>query len=355
MSSVQYRAQLERKRKQRADVEKRLGEYRKKETVKRSGAARARAAADKSTVPSHIANKRREAERLENEAAIAGKEAGRLQDRAAAIAHEELRLQSRLNSAERSEADAAERKRKREQQKEDRSRIAENGVMRRRIDQAETVAKQAMRNLPTPKSERLRILLLGSSSEGDLRIGREQKRIRAAVESALHRDLVELDVRPSATTDDLLDGITKFRPHIVHFSGHSDDDLIMFEREQDEHHEGLEVSAKAFISAVKATDQPPLLVLLNSCNSARQIDRIVEEVAPFAIGMADEIDDGDAITYAAQFYAAIANGQSVRSSHLSAQAALELGGLEGADLPTLASASDVDPATTVLVKPAVAS
>jgi hypothetical protein len=30
------------------------------------------------------------------------------------------------------------------------------------------------------------------------------------------------------------------------------------------------------------------------------------------IGMADEIDDGDAIAYAAQFYATVANGQSIR-------------------------------------------
>jgi hypothetical protein len=31
-------------------------------------------------------------------------------------------------------------------------------------------------------------------------------------------------------------------------------------------------------------------------------------VVPFAIGMADNIEDGDAINYAAQFYAAVANG-----------------------------------------------
>jgi len=92
-------------------------------------------------------------------------------------------------------------------------------------------------------------------------------------------------------------------------------------------------------------------VLLNSCNSASQIDDLVAEVVPFAIGMADEIDDGDAITYAAQFYAAVANGQSIKSAHLSAQAALELAGLSGADLPTLAWAGDVDPTSTILVQP----
>jgi hypothetical protein len=111
------------------------------------------------------------------------------------------------------------------------------------------------------------------------------------------------------------------------------------------------VSARAFAKAIQATDDPPLLVLLNSCKSASQIDDLVARVVPFAIGMADSIDDGDAINYAAQFYAAIANGQSINASHLSGQAALELAGLDGAELPTLAWAADVDPTATILVKP----
>ncbi|BDA63846.1 hypothetical protein MANAM107_06800 [Actinomyces capricornis] len=68
--------------------------------------------------------------------------------------------------------------------------------------------------------------------------------------------------------------------------------------------------------------------------------------------MADSIADGDAINYAAQFYASVANGQSVRSAHLAGQAALELAGLDGPELPTLAAAPGVDPATTILVWPA---
>jgi hypothetical protein len=351
MSASQYRGQLDRKRKQRYEAEKKAGEYRNKETAKRSAAAKSRAAADKATSPSTATSRRREAERYENDAAAAGKEASRWQDKVSAYSKEELTLQNRVTAAERTEADAAERKRKREQQQTDRLRAAEAAAINRRIGHAEELTSTMLRSLPAPKPERLRILILGAASEGDLRVGREQKRIRAAVESALHRDLVALDVRPAATTSDLLDGITKFRPHVVHFSGHSNEDLIVFERDQDELHEGVIVSARAFASAVKATDDPPLLVLLNSCKSAAQIERLVEEVAPFAIGMADEINDGDAITYAAQFYAAVANGQSIQSAHFSAQAALELGGLQGAELPTLAWAADVDPSNTVLVKP----
>lgn len=82
-------------------------------------------------------------------------------------------------------------------------------------------------------------------------------------------------------------------------SSHSNEDLIVFENEQDAPHEGVIVTARAFAKAIEATDDPPLFVLLNSCKSAVQIDDLVARVVPFAIGMADSIDDGDAINYAA--------------------------------------------------------
>ena len=351
MSASQYRGQLERKRKQRVDAEKKAGDYRSKESTKRAEATKARQAAAKTKSEATTKSKLREAERKDKEAETAAKEAGRWQTRATGYAKEESSLQTKLARAERSEADAAERRRKREQQQADRRAAAEKAALDSRISQTESAVDHALRQLPAPKPEKLRVLILGASSEGELRVGREQKRIRSAVESALHRDQIDLDVRPAATTADLLDGITKFRPHVVHFSGHSDDDLIWFEDEQDEPHEGVIVTATAFANAIRATDDPPLLVLLNSCNSASQIDALVEQVVPFAIGMADEIDDGDAINYAAQFYASIANGQSINSAHLAGKVRLELDGLDGAELPTLAWAPDVDPAATILVKP----
>lgn len=355
MSASQYRSQLERKRKQRNEAERKAGEYRTKESSKRADAVKARQTAAKTKSDATAKSKMREADRREKEAESASKEAGGWQSKAAKYATEESTLMSKLARAESAEADSAARKQKRDQQQTERRRLSENSSMKSRIAMTEATVDAALRQLPAPKSESLRVLLLGASSEGDLRVSREQKRIRAAVESALHRDQIELDARPAATTEDLLDGITKFRPHVVHFSGHSNEDLIVFEDEMDQPHAGVIVTASAFARAVQATDDPPLLVILNSCNSAAQVDDLVQRVVPFAIGMADTIGDGDAIIYAAQFYAATANGQSIKSSHLSGQAALELAGLEGADLPTLAWASDVDPAATILVKPSATS
>lgn len=350
MSASQIRSQLERKRKQRIDAEKRVGEFRNKESQKRADAAKARSGAAKSSSESTARSKLGESERREREAETAGKEAGRWQLKVSGYAREESSLASKLAQAERSEADAAERKRVRERTIAARKAAADRSVLESRIGRTESTIELIVQQR-TPKPEKLRVLILGASSVSDLRVGREQKRIRSAVESALHSDLIELDVRPAATAGDLLNGITKFRPHVVHFSGHSDDDIIVFEDEVDQPHAGVAVSARAFAHAIEATDDPPLLVLLNSCNSAAQIDDLVARVIPFAIGMADEIEDADAINYAAQFYAAIANGQSISSSHRSGRAALELAGLAGADLPTLAHTPFADPTTTALVRP----
>lgn len=349
MTANQYRSQLQRKRVQRADAEKKAGEFRKKEADKRSAASKARLAATKSSSSSTVTSKIREANRYEDEANRAGHEVARWQAKAAALSKEESDLQGRLSKAEQAELAAAERSRVREQQTAERAERARRALVENRINMSEARLTAAINELRAPKHEKLRILMLAASSEGDLRVGREQKRIRAAVESALHRDLVELDVRPSATASDLLDGITKFRPHVVHFSGHSNDELIVFENDIDAKHKGVVVSATAFANAVAATDEPPLLVLLNSCHSASQIQHLVESVAPFAIGMSDSIGDGDAITYATQFYAAVANGQSIFSAHASGQAAVQLAGLPGHDLPTLACTDGADPTSTWLV------
>lgn len=351
MGANLYRGQLDRKRQQRIDADKKAGEFRSKESKKRAEAVKARQTASKTTSSSTARTKRNEAERRDKEAATAGKEANRWQKKASDYLKEEGTLQSKLTRAVQAELDAAERQRKREQQQAERTAAVNQATLESRISLTETAIDHTVRQLRKAKQEKLRVLLLGASAEGDLRVAREQKRIRAAVESSLHRNLIEIDVRPAATSSDLLDGITKFRPHVVHFSGHSNEDLIVFEDDRDDLHQGVAVTARAFALAIKATDDPPLLVLLNACRSAAQIDGIVADVVPFAIGMVDSIDDGDAINYAAQFYAAVANGQSIRSSHLSGQAALELAGLAGADLPVLAWAVDVDPGTTILVKP----
>ncbi|MFJ5842730.1 hypothetical protein ACIQGO_39405 [Streptomyces shenzhenensis] len=350
MQASYYRREFERKSKARADADKKVGEYRRKEADKRTAASKARAAAARFKNANTAKSKLREADRCEKQANDAASEAASWSAKVAKFGREAAEAQTKLAKAEASERQAAERTRQREQEQAERRAAAERRQVHSRLAATEEQVTDVLRELRAPKPEKLRVLMLGAASAGDLRVSREQARIRNAVERALHRDLVELDAHPAATTDHLLDGLTRFRPHVVHFSGHSETDLIVFEKDIDKPHPGAIVTARAFASAIKAADDPPLLVLLNACHSAAQIGDLVE-VVPFAIGMADKIDDTDAITYAARFYAAVANGQSIEAAHNMGRAKLELDGLPSHELPTLECAPDVVAAGAFLVKP----
>lgn len=162
--------------------------------------------------------------------------------------------------------------------------------------------------------------------------------------------LVRIDHRPASTCSDLLDGLTQFRPHVVHFSGHGNEAILMFDTGSDTRGAGQPVTAEAFARAVSAVDAPPTLVVLNACRSGDQLSRLVGAV-PVGIGMSDSIGDADGMAFAARFYATIADGQSVESAYRVAKSQMELSGLADHDLPVLASADGVDPALMVLVMP----
>ncbi|MGW4101618.1 hypothetical protein [Streptomyces sp. NPDC004976] len=95
------------------------------------------------------------------------------------------------------------------------------------------------------------------------------------MQSATHRDLIELEAHPAATFVVFLDAPPRFRPHIVHFAGHRAQDLIAFEKDEDRRHEGATVSAGAFADAIAAADDKSLLVLLNS-HSAAQTANVID-------------------------------------------------------------------------------
>ncbi|MEU7190308.1 hypothetical protein [Streptomyces sp. NPDC045369] len=315
MNASYYRSQLDRKNKARADAEKKVGEFRKKEADKRAKATKEKAAAAKASSQGTVNSKQRAAQRYENEANKAGQDASTWSAKVGKLSKEAADLSAKLAKAEQAERAAAEKARQREQQKRERRAAAEQQKLESRLSTAEGQVRTVMRELRAPKPEKLRVLLLAAASAGDLRVGQEQQRIRAAVQSATHRDLVDLDLHPAATADVFLDALTG-----------------------------------AFARAIAAVDDKPLLVLLNSCPSAAQTGKLVDTV-PFAIGMSDSIGDVDAITYAARFYAAVADGQSVQAAHLLSRAAIEMNGLLDRDLPTLACAADVDLSATKLVTP----
>lgn len=350
MSASQIARELDRAQKAKTEAEKKTGEYRTLESQKRRAAEKAAEAARKTRSESTRRMKLSEHDRRLKEAQDAGTKATQWQRKWSDAAKKVGDLTTRLTKAQSDEAAKAEKKRAVEHDKVMAGLKREQVLLKARLVETGDSVVALERRLPTPVAEKLRILVLTSDPEGGLRLGREQKRISRAVQQAVHRDWVEFDFRPAATPEDLLEGLTEFSPHVLHFSGHSNEEIVLFEEDQDGSNPGRSISAATLSRALAAVDTPPSLVVLNSCKSAGQLNTLTEGGIPFVVGMLDSINDTDAIVFSARFYATIANGQSLASAVATGQVALEMAGLAGSELPILAHAEDVDPSGLFLVK-----
>ncbi|GAA4475199.1 CHAT domain-containing protein [Phytohabitans houttuyneae] len=222
------------------------------------------------------------------------------------------------------------------------------GPARTQVDHLDLVVRAPAGNAGSPAPEALRILYITAAPAGDLRLDQEIRSVKAAVRSATGRDRVDIHHLPAATSSDLFDGLTRFRPHAVHFSGHANESMLLLDSGRDTRENGRRISAEAFAAALSAVDEPPAIVVLNACNSEPQLGRLVGS-ARIAIGMSDRVTDPAAINFASRLYAAIAEGQSVLGAFRVAKAEMRMNGFEDADLPILTQAVGVNPGTTVLV------
>ncbi|MFB6931281.1 SAV_2336 N-terminal domain-related protein [Streptomyces chartreusis] len=331
-----YRIWLETKNEDRANAGEKASEFRRREADHRARAARERTAAGKTKNVNNQRSRLRNAQLFEDRADKAARDAQIWSAKAAQYGSEAARLGARLAQLTKAERDAG-------------LAAAGEAATRTYASVEDGHVRTVRKELRRPRPEKLRVLLLGAASDSGLRVGREQQRILAAVRSATHRDLVEFVSRPAAA-DAFSDALHQFRPHIVHLSGGSAQDLIALEQGNEGFHDQPMLSPDVFARATAAADDKPLLVLLNRSFSAAQIIRLVDAV-PFVISMSDSIGDVDATTYAARFYAAIAAGETVQAAHLLSRTAVEMSGLPDHYMPVLNCATDVNSRTTKLVTP----
>lgn len=371
-TSAQVRRKLADVAQKRAKVDKDLSDAERRKATKEADAHRKNAQAARATSASTAAMYGRQAASSRDAAVSEGKKIALLSQKRSELSKEEARLSKDLQTALDREAaaqrQAAERDRRAREQEDRRRETQRRNDERRRqdellrleqqhladrlathvlIDGAERRLTDRIASLREPRRENLRILYATATPEGDLRVSQEVRRVKAAVRSALHRDAVEIEIAPDVTASDLLDYLTTFRPHIVHFSGHANADVLVFD---DGGVEGAEhaIPIDAFMRAMSSPDQPPSLVVLNACESATNLEHLLAGV-PLAIGMAAPVGDPDAITFATRFYRGIADGQSVQGAMAMARADMELNGMEDYELPTLIAAPGIDPAAVYLV------
>jgi hypothetical protein len=338
----------------RSAEERKVADARKRQTKKESDAASYRSKAARTPSDATRRSHLRNADAAERAALSEANKVSQHTGKIASLAKKEADQAKRPDAAEKRDAAASERARRRQEQEARRARELERQDDLTQVAGLVSAAEERLAGqvaaLRAPKPELLRVLYVTASPAGDLRVDEEIRRVKAAVRAATHRDLVEIEHLPAATTSDLLDALASFRPHVVHFSGHAAADELVFDTGADKRGPGQAVTAQAFAKAIGAVDEPATMVVLNACDSESQLSGLLS-VVPLAVGMSDSILDRDAMVFAARFYRSIAEGQSVGSSFEAACTQLELDGLPGADLPALVSGDGVEPAAVRLVVP----
>ena len=217
--------------------------------------------------------------------------------------------------------------------------------------QAATVTLAPLRNIKRAdlrKRNKLVVLFLTANPDPNepLRVDAEVRRVQEAVRSSKFSDNVQIDYRPAADLQTILNGLNDLRPQIVHFSGHSTTAGLVTDTAGMEDKPLDELSYGLLAKALAATDRPPAVVVLNSCSSSGAKKDVLPKVK-FLISMNVPISDIAAAAFAPQFYAALASGQSVQSAFNQGAVAVEAASISEAATPELHS-NGADPSKVTL-------
>src|SRR5215217_1659135 len=179
-----------------------------------------------------------------------------------------------------------------------------------RVETAESVGDRVTTPPPCPeaikvsKPTTIKLLFLAANpaDTDTLKLEREIEIIREKVRETEFGNHFEITKRSSVRADQLQDFLLKYRPDIVHFSGHgsSDRELVL----ENISSESRQVSVKALSDLFSLLRQNTRFVVLNACYSEVQAQAIAEHIE-WVIGMSKAIDDSAAIDFAGSFYQAL--------------------------------------------------
>lgn len=174
------------------------------------------------------------------------------------------------------------------------------------------------------KAEPMKVLFLAANpvDEGRLKIDKEASDLKEQL--ALVRNakiVIDVEHAWAIRTDQLQREVLNTRPEVLHFSGHGDTGMLIFE---DAAGKAVVVSGEALAGLIKL--MPTIkCVVLNACFS----DSLSKLVAPHVeavIGCDVSIGDTAAILFTRAFYRALAHGETVRQSFELAKNDLVLNG-----------------------------
>jgi|GEM_PF-1396604 len=204
----------------------------------------------------------------------------------------------------------------------------------------------------------LRLLIVVSSpldlnEDMQLDSDREVRQIRNALAEAIRQGEVVLELEDEANRERLKETLTRFKPHILHFSGHGYNTAqgLVWEgadgntkrkdapTAENPHQKVADpLDASAFADLLR--EQPQLrLLVLSACRSAERgtggaFESVAEGlisrgVAPAVVAMQDSILDESGILFARHFYTNLSLGKAVEVALAEARREMEASGPDG--------------------------
>lgn len=172
-------------------------------------------------------------------------------------------------------------------------------------------------------AKKTRILFLSSNpwTTSRILVDEEAREISERIQEGPYRDYFEFHNHAAIRPIDLQKLLLRYRPQIVHFSGHgSKQQRIIL---GGTHGRGKAVDQQGLADVFGLYNNHVRLVLLNACFTKAQACSI-SEVINYSIGTGKGIGDKVGVAFAGAFYRALGFGKSVRDAFESARAELAL-------------------------------
>jgi hypothetical protein len=200
-------------------------------------------------------------------------------------------------------------------------------------------------------NEKIKILFLAANpvdATYRLRLDKEIREIETKIQIGSNRDSFELISQWALRPNDLQEALLKYRPQIVHFSGHgsSSQEIILEDNVGNSRPVGKEALANLF----KILKDNVQIVVLNACYAKNQAEALNQTI-DYTVGMNEAISDEAAIMFSASFYRALAFGLSVKDAFSLAKNQLELEGISESETPELLIRTGVDDAVPFALRP----
>lgn len=154
-------------------------------------------------------------------------------------------------------------------------------------------------------------LAANPTDSGPLRLGEETRDIDDALREAEYGDRFDLKQKWAVRMDDLQTALLRYRPDIVHFSGHGTEasEILV----EDETGAGRAVPSDELARLFELLSDNIRCVVLNACYSEQQAQAIAQHV-DCVVGMTRAVTDAAAIKFAVGFYRAIGYGRDVQTA-----------------------------------------